>query len=276
MQPTEGQNKTGIASRISDDPDKPKAASLASRKFDFEDMINADPKCPIAALKIVRAYLRFISDFEKDSAYVSIIDLQVVTGLSTRAIIDNRNALVALGYFEIDSKTGSGAVRYKLKFARENTVLDHMIIARETLRRIDAERKEKQREKRQLASSAADTVIEPNAGPHASRACNSRRDVIEPNAGNYLDKHLEGISSEEREEPIKVSSTSSNGYASAKDDDQHIPFPVPSSQEELAAMMASLFVDASLGPLTLQRMRTLLSTGRLTPAIVQGQRSAAA
>lgn len=65
---------------------------------------------------------------------------------------------------------------------------------------------------------------------------------------------------------------SSNSYAAAKDDDQHVPFPIPSDPEEMATMMASLFADASLGPLALQRMRTLLSTGRLTPAIVNGNR----
>lgn len=62
-----------------------------------------------------------------------------------------------------------------------------------------------------------------------------------------------------------------NSYASAKDDDRHIPFPIPSSEEEFAEMMSMLFTGAELGPLALQRMRTLLATGRLTPAIVQGQ-----
>ncbi|TIQ05720.1 hypothetical protein [Mesorhizobium sp.] len=247
--------------------------SLASRKFDFEDMINADPKCPLAALKIVRAYLRFITDFETDSVYVSIIDLQVATGLSTRAIIDNRNKLVDLGYFIPDGKTSAGALRFKLKFARENMVLDHMVIARETLRRVDAERKERQRLKRYQTFAQPDLVIEPNAGPEASCDCSSHRDVIEPNAGNYLDNYLEVSSTEGKDTPgSETNSASPNGYAAAKDDDQHIPFPIPSDPEEMATMMASLFADASLGPLALQRMRTLLSTGRLTPAIVNGNR----
>ena len=108
--------------------DNAKQRSLASRKFDFEDMINADPMCPLPALKITRPFLRFISDFEKDTAYVSIIDLQVATGLSTRAIIDNLKILVALNYFKEAGKTATGSVRYKLQFARENIVLDHMAI----------------------------------------------------------------------------------------------------------------------------------------------------
>lgn len=253
---------------IGDDGAKATATSLASRKFDFEDMINADPKCPIAALKIVRAYMRFITDFDDASAYVSIIDLQVATGLSTRAIIDNRNALVALGYFEPDGKTRTGALRYKMKFARENMVLDHMLIARETFRRLDAERKERQRLKRQACS-----VIEPNTGPEVSRACNEHRDVIEPNAGNYLENYLED-SSTEGKDPIKA--VSSNGYATAKDDDLHLPFPMPSSEAELAETISTLFAGCALSPLTMSRMRTLLASGRLTRAIVDGQRSFAA
>ncbi|TRC92188.1 hypothetical protein FJV76_29330 [Mesorhizobium sp. WSM4303] len=245
------------------------ATSLASRKFDFEDMINADPKCPIPALKIIRAYLRFVTDFDTDKPYVSIIDLQVATGLSTRAIIDNRNALVKLGYLEPAGKTGTGAHRYRLRFARESMVLDHMLIARETLRRIDAERKERQRQKRYGTLSEPDPVIEPNAGPDQSCDCSSHRDVIEPNAGNYLDNYLDGISSEEGENPSQVQ----NGLD--PEGDRHIPFPVPSSADELAAMMSTLFSDLTLGPLTMARMRTLLATGRLTRAIVEGQRSVA-
>jgi hypothetical protein len=245
-----------------------KSASLASRKFDFEDMINADPKCPIAALKIVRAYLRFITNFDDGSAYVSIIDLQVATGLSTRAIIDNRNALVSLGYFEPDGKTRTGALRYKMKFTRENMVLDHVIIAREVLRRVDAERKERQRLKRMCSA-----VIEPNAGRKMTRACNEFRDVIEPNAGDYLEEYPD-ILCTERKDICEAIST--NGYVAARSNDLHIPFPSPSSERELVETFSILFADCQLGPLAMNRMRKLLSEGKLTPAIVKGQRGRAA
>ncbi|ESX12064.1 MULTISPECIES: helix-turn-helix domain-containing protein [unclassified Mesorhizobium] len=109
----------------------------------------------------------------------------------------------------------------------------------------------------------------------------SGRTVVEPTFVSPLEqtnmsgKHLKGtpevVISFEGEEPYSEA-ISANGYAAAKTDDLHIPFPSPSSEDELAAMMSSLFADVGLGPLTLQRMRTLLATGRLTPAIVQGQR----
>ncbi|ESY58240.1 MULTISPECIES: helix-turn-helix domain-containing protein [unclassified Mesorhizobium] len=113
----------------------------------------------------------------------------------------------------------------------------------------------------------------------------SGRTVVEPTFVSPLEqtnmsgKHLKGtpevVISFEGEEPYSEA-ISKNGYAAAKSDDLHIPFPSPSSEDELAAVMSSLFAGVGLGPLTLQRMRTLLATGRLTPAIVQGQRRDAA
>lgn len=251
--------------------DGAKATSLASRKFDFEDMINADPRCPKVALKVVRSYLPFIRNFETDFAYRSIIDLRVDTALGPQAIIDARRALVELGYFVAEGKTGMGAERFRLSFAHEGQILDHRNISRDTLRRQDAERKERQRIKRQSARSVtkeAEITNEP-------RAYGNRRDVIKGTVRNYLEHNLEGISSEERER-LKVGSVPSNGYAAAKHDDLHIPFPAPSSEDELASTLSTLFAGCALSPLTLSRMRTLLSSGRLTPAIVQGQRIEAA
>jgi hypothetical protein len=92
---------------------------------------------------------------------------------------------------------------------------------------------------------------------------------------NYLGTNLSDISSEEKDQPIKVSTALSNGYAT-KDDEQHVPFPSPSSEKELAETISTLFADCALSSLTMSRMRTLLATGKLTPAIVQGQRSDAA
>jgi hypothetical protein len=279
MNPSAAEDQTGEIEK------KAKAASHASRKFDFEDMINADPRCPLPALKIVRAYLRFLSDFEKGAAYVSILDLQVATGLSTRTIIDSRNKLIELGYFVPAGKTGTGAVRYKLSFAPENRVLDHITIARETLRRIDTERKEKQRLKRQVAASMiernavtkSDSVIEPDAGPETVVPCTSYGPVIERNAGNYLEEYLEGFSSEGKDlnqDGTALSDPSSshptNGYASKSGDDPHLPYPVPDSEEELEAMLSTLVDGLSVAVVGFFRKKFL--AGQLTPAMIDEQR----
>jgi hypothetical protein len=86
-----------------EETERARARSLASRKFDYEDMINGDSRLPMAALKIVRCYLRFVDDFVKDAPFASIMSIQAATGLSTRTIIDTRNALVRLGHFERDA-----------------------------------------------------------------------------------------------------------------------------------------------------------------------------
>ena len=262
-----------------------KQRSLASRKFDFEDLINADPLCPLPALKIARAYLRFISDFEKDTAYVSLIDLQVATDMSTRAIIDNRNILVALGYFKGVGKAATGAVRYKLQFVRENIVLDHMSIKKETLRRLDAERKEKQRVKRQAAAEAsvtepdavtkADDVTEPDAGPDEPGACTARRDVTEPDAVNYLEEYLDEDSTEdERLAQQTATPLDNNRYSAISGDDPNLPFQVPESAIDVEAMLAQ--ICAGVLPSVWGYFRNRFLEGLLTPAEVEQQRRFAA
>ncbi|MER9590936.1 helix-turn-helix domain-containing protein [Mesorhizobium australicum] len=92
---------------------------------------------------------------------------------------------------------------------------------------------------------------------------------------NMSGKHLKGtpevIMLNEGEDLSMEGSVPSNGYAT-KDDDLHIPFPAPSSEKELASTLSTLFAGYALSPLTMSRMRTLLASGRLTPAIVKGQR----
>jgi hypothetical protein len=259
--------------------DDAKARSLASRKFNFEDIVNADPRCPLPALKIVRAYLRFISDFEKGTAYVSILDLQVATGLSPHAIIAGRNKLIQLGYFVPDGKTGAGAVRYRLSFAPENRVLDHVMIARETLKQIDAERKEKQRQKRQASAAVTEPdavtpdepVTEAGAGPEGFVPCTGRRPVTEAGAGNYLYEYLEEDSSEEEGYTQRVSPpVEMNTYALASGGDPHVPYPVPDSEEELERMLAQLTRGFLPGVVVFFRRQFV--AGQLTPAMVEQQR----
>lgn len=94
-------------------------------------------------------------------------------------------------------------------------------------------------------------------------------------SGKHLKRTPEVITLNEGEELSKEGSVPSNGYDTS-DDDLHIPFPAPSSEKELAATFSTLFADCRLGPLAMTRMRKLLADGKLTPAIVQGQRIEAA
>lgn len=207
--------------------DSVRVASVATRKFDLLDVANADPRCKKipSALKLLLAYLRFVTDFN-EPVYRSIVDLRADTALGTEAIVATRRKLIALGYLVPEGKTDRGVQRYKLSFARENDVLDHMVIARESLRRMEADRKEKQRVSRQSSRSVISTTeitnepvisttenavtstierLEPPvssmvAGTEPARAFDDRRDVISTIERKYVEPSVEGEGPEEEGE----------------------------------------------------------------------------
>jgi hypothetical protein len=268
------------------DEEQAKARSLATRKFDFEDMINADPQCPMAALKIVRFYLRFVTDFDRDAPFASIMSIQAATGLSTRTIIDTRNKLVEIGHFQRKGKTERGAERFKLSFAQENRVLDHLAILQETLKERDEERKAKQRAKRQAAASCPvteqnavtdfDDVTERNAVRDADLHCRIDRPVTERNAGDYLEEYLEGFSSEE-EKPIQGSAgLSGYGSASGEEDEEDYVFPVPADDAEADQMMAEILDGVTVAPAIETFFRKKLMAGDLRKSMIEQQRRLAA
>ncbi|MBN9018743.1 MAG: hypothetical protein J0H11_15120 [Rhizobiales bacterium] len=262
------------------------STSLATRKFEFEDIVNADPLCPPAALKVVRAYLPFVRDFEKDAVWRSNIDLQVATGLSERHIIDTRRRLIELGYFEEAGKTGAGAVRYRLRLERENLVLDHQMIARESLRRMEADRKNRQRLKRQATRSVTEDssvtqgvfVTEDFAGTADPVPCKKFRAVTEDSSGNYLDRIPTEGSLYEKEGYWELEDT--RVEAGPADDERpdalDVPYPAPASEDDLERTLADLFDGCRLSPNLITAMRKMLMAGRLTPAIVAHQREVAA
>ncbi len=256
-----------------------KLASLATRKFEFEDIVNADPLCPPAALKVVRAYLGFIKDFEKDAVYRSLIDLQVATGLSRRHLIDTRRLLVRLGYLEEADKSRSGVAKYRFRLPRENLVLDHQMEAREKLREIEAERQESQRLRRrhhvseESSLTTPDPVSEESSRTQGPDQCRKFTYVSEDSAPNYLEEYLEGSLSEQ-EGSLRTEDTREIAEASVAD--AHVPYPVPVSEDELEGALADLFDGCRLSAHLLTGMRKLLMAGRLTPAIVAQQREVAA
>lgn len=130
-----------------------KGTSHATWKFELEDTVNADPLCDGECLKIVRAYLNFMGSADA-CPYRSLIDLQVATGLAKGTIISRRKKLVQLGYFTPAGTTSDGAQRYRIVNARENHVLDHQTVMRETLRERAEEEKETERRKRKAKAAA--------------------------------------------------------------------------------------------------------------------------
>lgn len=113
-----------VAKNVAADEKQARLSKVATHKFHYEDIVNADPLCPPSALKFVRPYLNFVTDF-RVPVYVSTIKLMAWTGLSTRTITDMRRLFVELGYFEPAGKTAQGAQLYRLKLPRESLVQDH-------------------------------------------------------------------------------------------------------------------------------------------------------
>lgn len=127
-------------------------ASQATWKFDLFDTVSADPMCDGSCLLVVVAYSRFCRTTQR-VAYLSEIDLQVATGLQPRAIRKAKEALVRLGYMAAVSKTASGITVYRLANPRKDLVTDHKMIASETMKEVDAVRRDEERRRRRLRGS---------------------------------------------------------------------------------------------------------------------------
>lgn len=250
--------------------DKAANASKASFKLSLIETVAADPKMQPSDLSLMVAYLAFLT-WPTRTTYLTISAARARTGLSERQISTCRGRLLGRGYLiDTETKTRSSQV-FRVENPRADEILDHVSYTVEHLKEQMALR---QADRRSLARSVPAEIAETD-GPmsHAPSEC----DVPAAIAGNippYTPQDM-SMKEEEPEEPLMVSTVPPNGYASAKGDDLHIPFPAPSSEQELAAAFLTLFADCQLGPLAMTRMRKLLETGRLTPAIVQGQRSAA-
>jgi hypothetical protein len=191
-----------------------KASGLATRKFEFEDIVNADPLCPPSALKLVRCYLNFLSDFDTP-VYLSILDLMVNTSLSNSTVIDLRRKLVGLKYLIPSGKSSDGVLMFKLSLAaNENRVLDHIATRREKLRQIEAKRKVKQRAERhthhvneQMPRTKAHSVSEVISRTHRPVSgdfsgtddlvpSEKFTDMSEESSRNYVEKPVEVVSFE--------------------------------------------------------------------------------
>ncbi|MDX0496176.1 hypothetical protein GOC59_11615 [Sinorhizobium medicae] len=179
-----------------------KDTSFTTWKLNLENTVNADPRLGPACLKIVRAYLDWMGS-PLARPFLSIIHLRIATALTEPTIIKARRELEKEGYFVPDGRTSSGAVMYRIVNSGENRVLDHISIARETLRRKEAEKKERERQKR---LSPKETLGPPSPkktlGQEAEMPSRNFRDSPKEALGNNVYKSVEAYSYE-REGIIK-------------------------------------------------------------------------
>lgn len=231
-----------------------KVSSFATWKFELENTVNADPMTDGECLQILRAYLDFMGSPDA-RPYRSLIDLRVATSLSENTIIDRRKRLVKLGYFRPDSTTSDGATRFQIVNARVNLVLDHQTISRETLRELEAKKKERTRQKRRaiaLSPSPHEGDMSPSqfAGLKDEQPLMTRGDSPSPREGNYVDNSVEAISNE-RERQV-YSSLPSN----------LIP---PSDPAKARMWLHTICTDRS----RLSEVLGLMAQGNLTPDIIR-------
>ncbi|MDK4726392.1 hypothetical protein [Rhizobium phaseoli] len=263
--------------------------SFASWKFDIENTVSADPLADGECLQILRAYLDFMPSLDA-RPYRSLLDLQVATSLAENTIIDRRRKLVELGYFKPDGKTSDGAVRYQILNARESIVLDHQIVSRETLRRLEAEKKEKVRFRRRkniTAASPNSGVMSPSRheGPKAAQPLTARGDSPSPREGNYVYDTVESLSMERREylnrdiapssdEPQELTSSYASATAGHELD---TPLPTPIDDAEAESMVAAMCDGLAVSGFLHRRLKSMLATGVLTPRMasnILGRRAA--
>lgn len=249
--------------------EKKTESSVATWKFTLENTVSADPLAGGSFLQIVRSYLDFMNTLT-DTPYRSIIDLQVDTGLSENTIIQKRRKLEQLGYFIEVGKTSDGATLYRIVNARENIVLDHQTIKRETLRRLDAEKKEYYRLKRRNLNVSpseneghlSPSEIEVLKGSEPFRNCGDSPSKIE---GNYVDNYAESYSYEERDNLYSPYSSFKPSSYGLKTDEENTPLPIPADDAEAESMMDAI-CDGRDVPLVLRnRLKSMLSGGVLTP-----------
>ena len=256
-------------------PKKKKDTSFTTWKLNLENTVNGDPQADGECLQIVRAYLDWMGSPDA-RPYRSLLDLQVATSLSENTIVKRRRLLVKLGYFVPDGHTGVGATRFKIVNARENIVLDHQTIARETLRRLEAEKKEKRRatgRKSTLSPSRDEGPVSPSQDEELKGICplTTCGDSPSWHEGNNVYNSVEAISIEE-EGHLKGSPLDAYGsYLKAHHGDEaNEPLPIPKDQTEADDMMAAICLGVDVHPSVRSRMMSMLKLGVLTPNLASG------
>lgn len=248
-------------------------SELAAFKFKLVETVAADPrlsKAPCAAAIVV--LMSFVTidkrTLKPTPAYASTITLMVRGGMSRRLAKLARKLLVENGYLKATgSKTKDGCLKYALENPHVERVAMHIQEAAEYLKERAAEERKEERRK------AGQDRSEPDVGSDMDHTQNDCGVHSDPDVGsdmdpNYLRTYLSSLGTEERDIPIKVSSTPALAYG--QDDDPDLPYPIPETAEELQAMLEE-FQQAGLSFVVIGGFRANLMAGTLTPAMVEEQ-----
>ena len=245
-------------------------SELAAFKFKMIETVAADPRlstAPCAAAIVV--LMSFVTIDKKTlkptPAYASTITLMARGGMKPTAAKTARKLLEKHGYLvPTGSKTKDGCVKYRLSNPHEERVQMHVRDAIAYWKERAAEERKEERRKKALAAS------KPEVGSEYDPTQDGRGVAMPPDVGseydpNYLGENLSGYGSEGEDLPER-SSTPSYG----QDDDPHLPYPIPDTEQELVSMLEQ-FRSAGITPTVVGFFRKQLQEGKLTPAMVDEQ-----
>ena len=237
---------------------------FATWKFELLDSLNGDPALSGSHVKIMLPYLRFC-DGPSKAVFLSMTDLRIKTGLAEATIRDAKRTLQALGYLEKCGVAACGADLFVIRNPRMDLVSGVRLQKSMVLRRADADRKAKLRIRLMQRQSGVEEMSPSDFDGAVSNVPLKKRRLSPSKIEGKYDLNTTVVSMEERDHPQIVQSISSNGYQSAQDDDE-VPFAVPSSDIEADVVIAAIIEGENLTSNQRSTLKKLLHAGFLTPA----------
>ena len=241
--------------------------SFATWKFEFENTVNADPRLGPACLGVLRAYLDWMGD-PNSTPWLSTGSLSIATAMAENTIRQARRQLEREGYFVPTGKSSSGAIMYRLVNNGLNRVLDHITIARETLREIEDEKKAATRIRRASSPSNSEGDMSPSISEVQDadvpfKICGDSPSKSEPNNVYY---DVDSIIREREDHLSYPPDDAATSYSLAQSGDEaNQPLPVPDSTQEADRMIATICEGFEVSTVIRNRMTSMLMAGVLTP-----------
>jgi len=238
--------------------------SFTGWKLDLCRAVRADHKVPPSAASLFAAIMDFVNDTTR-KAWPSEGMLAIALGVNRKTIRKYMQVLIDAKWLKVGGRSKRGTTIYEVQDYRMNAVLDQLTIEIDRFRESEAVRQHKRRLKRDVC---------PPVGTPAESVSVHMDGTASDHTGGH--EHLQETPSfknlYEKEDSIRTEYAREKVDHVGSDADQHVPYPVPETEEDLERTLADLFDGCRLSPNLLTGMRKMLIAGRLTPAIVAHQR----
>lgn len=246
---------------------------LAAFKFRVMETVAADRRLRAApCTEVMIVYLRFLTidprTLKPKPVYASTTKLAAYGGIKTKPTARRgRSLLVKHGYLKPNgSQTKCGCIWFSVENPHHEQVMMSAREAEERYAQIEAEEKKAAREKKQNQNIGGGSITNPPEMARGVDYLSDRGSIIDP---NYLGGNRGRYSSEGQD------TFAASSYGELPEPEADDPYPVPETEDELASALAD-FRDHGFSPAVIGYFRIELMAGRLTPAMVEQQRSLAA